>query len=97
MITSENVVVFMYLDLLIIALVTLFLIFADEDNRVIRMMAVVGLIFTSLSLGSKFGSALPGTDATRYDLKEMVEECEVDLPRNQNCVIDINVRPENSQ
>lgn len=102
MITSETVVFFMLLDLLFIAFgILLFIfadvIFADEENRPVRALTVVGLVFVAISLGSKIGSALPGTDATRYDLKEMVEECEVDIPRNQNCVIDINVRPENSQ
>jgi hypothetical protein len=37
---------------------------------------------------------LPGTEATVVNIKEMISECQADLPRNQNCVIDIGVRPD---
>lgn len=38
--------------------------------------------------------ALPGTDATVADLRIMIQECQEQIPRNQKCVIDLQVHPD---
>lgn len=64
----------------------------DEIPFPWRVCIGLAVIIAAANMASY--SKLPGTDATRKDVIEMINECETDLPRTQNCVIDIMVRPE---
>jgi len=65
----------------------------DMFDRILLvcLCIMLPLVFAGVGFSQ---SKLPGTDATMTDVRAMINECEVDLPRSQNCVVDIMVRPE---
>lgn len=58
----------------------------------------LGILLSICSVGAygwfSQNTPLPGTDATTVDAVDMIQECQKTLPRNQKCVIDLMVHPD---
>ena len=54
------------------------------------------LVIVTFGMSGWFAKTIPipGTDATTGDAEDMIQECEKTLPRNQKCVIDLMVHPD---
>jgi hypothetical protein len=86
--------IFIILNFIIVVVIALIFMGFGDDLDTLSRIGLMLLLLLNFAIGWGQVAPLPGTDATIKDMRDMISECQVDLPRSQKCVIDIMVRPE---